>query len=288
MIAVFKKELTSYFKGITGYLFAAFLLFFVGIYVMAYNLSGYYSNFEYSLDSVTFVFLILIPLLSMRCVAEERKQKTDQLLYSLPLKLSDVIIGKFLAMITVLGVPVLVLSLYPLILSQFGTVSFGPAYGTIFAFFLLGCSLLSIGLFISSLTENQIAAAIISLVVMILIYFLDALTSFVSTDAQASLSALIIGVIILGTVIYFFGKNLMVSVVFSVIAICGLLIWHSINSAFFSGLFGTIISKLSLFSRFSSFVSGVFDLSAIVYFISVIVVFIFLSIQEMEKRRWSE
>ncbi|MCF0238016.1 MAG: ABC transporter permease [Sphaerochaetaceae bacterium] len=288
MIAIFKKELNTYFKGITGYLFAAFLLFFVGIYVMAYNLSGYYSNFEYSLDSVTFVFLILVPLLSMRCVAEERKQKTDQLLYSLPLKLSDVVIGKFLAMAVVLGVPVLVLTLYPLILSQFGAVSFGSAYGTILAFYLLGGSLLSIGLFISSLTENQVSAAIITLVVMILLYFLDALASFVSLDSQSSLSALIIGVILLSIVLYFFGKNLMASMIFGALSVCGLLLWHTISSSAFYGLFGTIIENLSLFSRFSSFVSGVFDLSAIVYFLSVIAVFIFLSIQEMEKRRWSE
>lgn len=132
--------------GNLEYLFATFLLIFVGIYTMVYNLSGYYANFEYALDAMSFVYLIAVPVLTMRSVAEERRQKTDQLLYSLPILLSDVVIGKFLAMFVVLAAPTLGMVLHPLILSQFGTVSLFTAYGVFLVFFLLGASLISIGL----------------------------------------------------------------------------------------------------------------------------------------------
>ena len=99
MIAVFRRELCSYFKGVLGYLLSAFLLIFAGIYTMAYNLSGYCNNFEYVLSAISFIYLIAVPIISMRALAEEKRQKTDQLLYALPIRLSDVVIGKYLGMV---------------------------------------------------------------------------------------------------------------------------------------------------------------------------------------------
>ena len=115
MIAVLKRELNSYFKGIIGYLFAAFLLVFAGIYTMAFNLSGQYAYFEYALDSISFIYLIGVPILTMRAVAEEKRQKTDQLLYSLPISVTSVVVGKYFAMLVVLLVPTLVMACYPLV-----------------------------------------------------------------------------------------------------------------------------------------------------------------------------
>lgn len=126
--AILRKEVNDYFKGILGYLFTAFILIFAGIYTMAYNLSGYYANFEYVLDSISFIYLIVVPILSMRTVAEEKRQKTDRLLYSLPLSLTSVIVGKYLAMLVVLLVPVAIKALYPVVFSRFGTVSFATDY----------------------------------------------------------------------------------------------------------------------------------------------------------------
>ena len=192
MIAVFRRELNGYFKSMMGYLFSAFVLIFAGIYTMVYNLSGYTAHFERVLSSISFLYLIAVPILTMRSVAEEKKQKTDQLLYSLPISLSSVVVGKYLAMLVVLLVPTAIMGLYPLILSQFGTVLLQTAYGALEGFFLLGACLLSIGLFVSSVTENQVAAAVITLVVMLVLYFMSGLASYVSTAASASLTALII------------------------------------------------------------------------------------------------
>ena len=288
MIAIFKREVGAYYRGILGYLFAAFLLIFAGIYTMAYNLSGNYANFEYVLDSISFIYLIAVPILTMRSVAEEKRQKTDQLLYSLPIRLSDVILGKYLAMLAVLALPCAVMGLYPVILSQFGSITWGTAYGTLFAFFLLGACLLSMGLFISSVTESQVASAVITLVAVLIFYFLGSLASFVSSASSASLIALAVAVLIAAILIWRLTKNPVVATAVALLGVGGLYVWYITDSAAFSGLFASIMEQLSVFDRFYSFVNGVFDLTAIVYYVSIICVFLFLSVQALEKRRWSE
>lgn len=288
MTAVYRRELGSYFKGALGYLFTAFLLIFAGIYTMAYNLSGNYSNFEYVLDAISFIYLIAVPILSMRVMAEERKQKTDQLLYSLPIKMSDVVLGKYFAMVTVLAVPCAVMGLYPLILSRFGAVHFPTAYASLLGFFLLGASLLSIGLFISSMTDNQVAAAVICLVAMLLLYFMTGLSSFLSTAAITSMICLCIVAILFAAILYLLTKNTIISFVTGIVLVGGLALAYTADASLFEGLFPNIFNQMSVFNRFSTFVNGVFDLTAIVYFISVAVIFLFLTVQALEKRRWSE
>lgn len=288
MIAVFKRELNGYYKSVTGYLLAAVLLIFAGIYCMVYNLSGYCANFEYVLDAMSFIFLIAVPIISMRTLAEEKKSKTDQLLYSLPISMTSVVIGKYLAMLVVLAVPMAIMALYPVILSQFGAVSFATAYGALIAFFLLGGCLLSIGLFISSITESQVAAAVITLVTMLLLYFMNGLAGYVSSESSSSLIALGILVLLFAVLLYYMSKNMLVSLAVAIVGIGALMLWYQADSPAFSGLFAEIMNSISVFDRFDSFVDGVFDLTAIVYYASISGVFVFLTVQAMEKRRWSE
>ena len=288
MIAVYRREVGSYFKGVLGYLLGAFLLVFAGIYCMVYNLSGYYSNFEYVLSAIGFIYLIAVPIISMRSVAEEKKQKTDQLLYSLPISLGSVVMGKYLAMLTVLALPTGIMALYPLILSQFGAVAYGTAYGALLAFFLMGGCLLSIGLFISSITDSQVAAAVITLLTMMLLYFMSFLASWVSTDGAASLNALMLLAVVAAVIFYIMSKNAIVSVIVGAALIGGLQLWYHLDSSAFSGLFASMMTAISVFDRFDTFTNGVFDVTAIVYYLSIIGVMIFLTTQAMEKRRWSE
>lgn len=288
MIAVFQREIGAHYKGIMGYLFAAFLLAVAGIYTMVYNLSGYCANFEYVLSAISFIYLIIVPILTMRSVAEEKRQRTDQLLYALPLRLSDVILGKYLAMLAVLAVPTAIMGLYPLILRQFGTLSFANAYGALFAFFLLGAALLAMGLFISSIAESQVASAVITLVAALALYLMSGLASFVSTASSASLAALCVLALVLSAVLYMLTKNPIVSLLAGALGIGGLYAWYAMDSSAFAGLFPKIMEQLSLFDRFYTFVDGVFDLTAIVYYLSIICVFLFLAVQALEKRRWSK
>ncbi len=288
MIAVFKREVGAYYKSVVGYLIAAFLLIFAGIYCMAYNLSGYYANFEYVLDSISFIYLIAVPIISMRAMAEEKRQKTDQLLYSLPLRLSNMVLGKYLAMLVVLLVPCIVLGCYPLILMQWGNVPLFTGYGTLVAFFLLGACLLSIGLFVSSITESQVAAAVITLVTLLLLYFMSDLSSFVSSDASASLGVLCALAAVVGILVFILSRNAIIAVLSAGAGCGGLYLWYQVDTSAFSGLFGRMMNAISVFDRFESFVNGIFDLKAVVYYVSIIMVFLFLTVQVMEKRRWSE
>ncbi len=117
MKAVFEREFKSYFQNVTGYIFIAFLLLFAGIYTMAINLNNGSPKFEYVLRNMSFIFLIIVPVLTMRVIAEEKRQKTDQLLYALPVSTTKIVLGKYLAKLSVLAIPVAILSLNPVILS---------------------------------------------------------------------------------------------------------------------------------------------------------------------------
>ena len=191
MIAVLQHELKSYFHTLTAYVFGAFLLCFVGIGAMMYNLNAAVSNFEYVLSFGSMVFVVIVPILTMRVIAEERKQKTDQLLYSLPISTTQVVLGKYLALLAVYLVPLCIISVYPLIFSRYGEVYLPTSYGSILAFFVLGAALIAVGVFISSLTDNQGLAAGIGIALILFNYFSVSLAEYVSSTAMGSMLVLL-------------------------------------------------------------------------------------------------
>ena len=173
MTAIYKRELKSYLTSMVGYLFIFFILVLTGIYFSAYQLSAAYPKFEYTLSAITFAFLIGVPILTMRVLAEERKQKTDQLLLTAPVSVEKIVLGKYFALVTIFAIPMLIMCLYPLLMTKFGTVSLGAAYTAILGFFLLGCANLAIGVFISSLTESQVIAAVLTFVILFAFYMMN-------------------------------------------------------------------------------------------------------------------
>nr|WP_300167799.1 ABC transporter permease [uncultured Flavonifractor sp.] len=287
MTAIYRRELGSYFHGMTAYVFIAFLLVFSGIYTMIYNLNAGYPNFEYVLQAMSIIFLIAIPVLTMRVVAEERRQKTDQLLYALPLGMTRVVLGKYLAMLTVVAIPCAIMGLYPLLLSAFGSVFLPTAYGTLVGFFLLSATLAAIGLFISSLTENQAVAAGLCFGVMLLLFFMADLSDLVPDSTGASLAALLVTVLAAAGLVRLFTRSTPAALVVAIAGEAGLFVAYLTASDAFAGLFGKLADGLSVFERFYVFANGVFDLTAVLYFLSVIAVALFLAVQSMEKRRWS-
>ena len=287
MTAIYQRELGSYFHGMTAYVFIAFLLVFSGIYTMIYNLNAGYPNFEYVLQAMSIIFLIAIPVLTMRVVAEERRQKTDQLLYALPLGMTRVVLGKYLAMLTVVAIPCAIMGLYPLLLSTFGSVFLPTAYGTLVGFFLLSATLAAIGLFISSLTENQAVAAGLCFGVMLLLFFMADLSDLVPDSTGASLAALLVTVLAAAGLVRLFTRSTPAALVVAIAGEAGLFVAYLTASDAFAGLFGKLADGLSVFERFYVFANGVFDLTAVLYFLSVIAVALFLAVQSMEKRRWS-
>ena len=287
MTAVFKHELRSYFHSLTAYVFGAFLLLVVGFGAMFYNIQAAVSNFEYVLSFSSLVFVVIVPILTMRVIAEERRQKTDQLLYSLPITTTQVILGKYLALLVVYLVPLCVISLYPLIFAQFGEVYLLTSYGSILAFFILGAALIAIGVFLSSLTENQGFAAGMGVAVILLNYYSVSLAEYTSSTAFGSLVALYVLTALLGLVIRYLTRNDTLAYGVSLVLIAGLAAAYFLDSTRFEGLLPRLMEQLSLFDRFTGFVNGVFDLASIVYYLSVAGFFLFLSVQSLEKRRYN-
>ena len=287
MTAVYKRELRSYLTSMTGYLFIFFILLLTGIYFSAYQLDIAYPKFEYTLSAMTFVFLICVPILTMRTLAEERKQKTDQLLLTSPVSVGKIIMGKYLALVTVFAIPMAIICFYPLVMSKFGDISFGSAYTAVLGFFLLGCANLAIGVFISSLTESQVIAAVLTFVFLFAFFMMNGISSFFSEGALST--CITFGLLILAAaiIIYSMIKNFLISALICVIGEAALAVVYVINSSFFAGGIQKVLQIFNLSGHFDNFANGIFDINGIVYYLSVIAVCAFLTVQSIVKRRWN-
>lgn len=284
MRAIFQHEA---FHGLAAYLFCAFLLVFVGVGAMIYNIQAAVANFEYVLQFVCIGLVVIVPVLTMRSFAEERRQKTDQLLYSLPLGTWDIVAGKYLALVTVFLVPMVFISAYPLLFSLYGEVYLPSAYGSLLAFLLLGAALIAAGIFVSSLTESQGFAAGIAIAAFLLNYYSVSLAEQVSATALGSLLALGVTALLLALLIRALTRN--AALAWGVGGVCALaaLVVYLIDAAKLEGLLPTLMEKLSLFERFYPFVNGIFDWTSVVFYGSVIVFFLFLTVMSLEKRRYN-
>ncbi len=236
MLAIFKKELRQYFYSVTGCLFIAVNLFVIGIYLMANNFVGMSTSTANVMDNVLFVLLIMTPILTMRILAEEQRQKTDQLLLTSPVSVVKIVLGKYLAVIAIFCVPVIVSCLFPLILTPFGKVDYAGSYLAVAGYFLFGAACIAVGVFISSITESQVIAAVISFIVLFLTFLMKGIVSILTSSGD--------------------------------------------NPAKY-------LNAFDFLGRLDNFMTGVFDVKEAVYFITVIVLMLFLTYQSIMKRRYS-
>lgn len=287
MLAIYKKEVKSYLTSMIGYVFMFFILVMTGIYFTAYNLQGAYPVFGITLSSVTFIFLIAVPILTMRVLAEEKKQKTDQLLLTAPVSVEQIIIGKFLALSTIYLIPMIIVSFYPLIMSSFGNVSLPMAYTAIFGFLLLGVSNIAVGMFLSSVTESQIIAAVLSFLILFACYMAESIGGFFESDSLTALITFAVLIILAAAVVYSVVKNTFMALVIGCIGEIILFVVYLVNSSVFEGAVQDFFGIFNINSHLNNFVNGIFDLTGIVYFLSIVAVFLFLSMQSLIKRRWS-
>ncbi len=290
MLAIYKKEVKSYLYSMIGCVMIAVLLAFVGFFTMIINIAMGDPHFELSLGFLVVycIVLVIVPFVTMRSIAEERHSKTEQLLFSLPIPMHRVVLAKYFAQLTVFAIPMAIMALYPIIFSLFGEVNFGATYSVWLVMLLLLAAMVAIGIFISSLVESQIVAAILTAGVYFLLFFMSNITYSMSDSPVSSLVSFCLVAAIFGIIVYFLTKNGTVSMISALIPIVGLLAFYLINPDAFSGLFAAVIGKLSLFDRFVALVSyETLDLTAVVYYITVSVVFVFMTVQSVEKRRWN-
>ena len=235
MIAVWKREVQSYFLSPLAYIFIGAFMIVSGIVFTSSNILANNVSFNNTLGSLTFIFMLLVPILTMKLISEDKKSKTDQLLLTAPLTIPAIVIGKYLAAVTVFVATLVLSFIFPIILSIFGAPAIGEIVAGYLGFFLLGCALIAIGVFISSITESQVIAALVTFFVLMIMWI----------------------------------GNVAISLIpYKIISI--------------------IIEWLSIYSRLGQFARGIIAITPIFYFLSFVVIFLFLAIRSIEKRRWSE
>ncbi|MBS7397348.1 MAG: ABC transporter [Ruminiclostridium sp.] len=234
MFSIFKREFRAYFTSPLGYVFLAIFYAFSGLFFYIFSLSIGSTDISGVFLMMFIVLMVFVPLLTMRLLSEDKKQKTDQLILTAPVSLLSIVMGKFLAAYAIFVIGVAVMPVYGFVMSTFTTISWLPIWGNTVGLLLIGGIFVSVGLFVSSLTENKMIAAIGS-----------------------------------------FFVNLMI------------LLMNTLTSALPSGIFKDVLASVSVYSRYSEITNGIFSLSSLIFFISVIFIFLFLTVRVLEKRRWA-
>lgn len=288
MWAIYKRELMSYFRSMIGCIFIAFLVAFTGIYFTAYNLTAGYPYFSYTLSGSLIVFLVGIPLITMKSFSEERKNKTDQLLLTAPVSLTKIVLGKYMAMVTVVAIPNVIFCLFPLMIKMNGTAYLKVDYLSILVFFLLGCVYVSVGMFLSALTESQIIAYISTFGILLVLYLWNGIASLLPSAALSCMFGLIVIISLVILYIYQMTSNWLLSVALEVVNIIANVGVYLVKSSLFENLLTRLLGKLALADVFTGITeNNILDVSGIVLYLSIIAVFVYLTVQAIQKRRWS-
>lgn len=287
MIAIYKKELKAYFTSMMVYIFFALFFAAIGIYFTYYCLANGVTDFAgYVLNSITILYLIITPILTMRLLAEEKKQKTDQLLLTSPLRVTDIIFGKYLAVLTLLLIAMVIALAYGLFMGLFGTIAIPNLLTGIVGYFLLGAALMSIGLFVSAISENQVTAAVISFAVVLAMFLLPNVSSLAPGRARYTITIAVIATALIAYFFYEETKNIKIAAIVAVVLLALIVAGWFIKPTIYDDGVANIISWLSVLERSEDFFNGTLNVSSILYFISFIIVFLLLSIQSIQKRRW--
>lgn len=234
MSAIYRREINSYFNSMIGYVFIAIVIAFVGFYFMVYNMYQGYPMFADTLRSILYIFTVAIPILTMKSMSEDRKTKADQMLLTSPVSLTQLVMGKYLALVTVWIIPILVFCFCPIIIAMNGTSYLLSDYSSIFALFIMGCAQIAIGLFISSITESQVISAVVTFGALLLLNLWDGIVDYLPSAIDNLLAA---------------------------------------------------FSFTTPFVNFSGY--SVFDLGGLILYVSIAFLFIFFTIQSLNKRRWN-
>lgn len=287
MIAIYKRELGAYFHSMTGYICAAFLIFCVGIYFMATNLFSGYPSFSYALNSSLFIFMLTTPILTMRSMAEDRRNKTDQLLLTSPISITKVVLGKYFAMLTVLALPCLVFCLCPLIILANGNATLASDYASILMFFLMGSVCVAVGLLVSSLTESQVIAAIGTFGAVLLLLLWKSLMSFIPSSAWASLVGMLLIALLLGVVLNALTGNYLLSTIVAAVAMAAEFVVFLARRSLFEDLLPNVLGKFSISDAFSNFAEyQLFDFSGLILYLSLDFLLVFITVQLIQRRRY--
>lgn len=287
MTAIFKREFKSGFTGMIGWVIAAVSLFFLGLYFTNRNLLYASSDFASVLYTMTMILLFLLPAISMRSFAEERKNKTDQLLLTSPVSIPAIVAGKFLAELAVFALPLAAAVVMPLLLQVFGTVSLVAAYSALLGYLLLGGACLAVGTWISALTENQILAYLATFGALLVAYLMNGIQTMFTTGNLLAFIVFMIVLLVASVLVGVICKRLAAGAAVFCAGAVVLFVLFQLRPAWLLTAFNAVLSALALFEPFKDIVGGMFSIPAIVYYLSVMGLFLFLTGQALARRRWN-
>ncbi len=234
MFAIYKREMRSYFTTPIGYVFIAVFLAASGFSFALTTLQVQSSDVSLYFQILMFAYIVILPLLTMKTFAEERRTRTEQLLLTAPVSLPGMVLAKFFAAFTMFFGTLLTSALYFYPMSLYGDVNWARAWGSLIAMILIGMTFIAIGIFVSSLTDNQFTASFGTIGILLVLMIVAMLNNIIDSYAVR-----------------------------------------------------LVLDWLSIYSRYMNFTYGIFDFGAVVYYTSLCVVFLFLSVRVFEKRRWS-
>lgn len=287
MTAIFKREFKSFFHNMTGAVFIAGMMFFMGVFFIAYNIVQGFPHFSITFSGISVLLLLLVPILTMRSFADEKRMRTDQLLLTSPVSVTGIVMGKYLAMLSVFGCCMLIACMGPIVLKMFGSESILGDYVAIFMFFLMGAAYIAIGMFVSSLTESQIIASVATFVILLILQLIDGIVSFLPDSATASYICFFIVLLLIAGLTYHMTKNMIISGSFAAVSIVILTILFFVKKSVLEGAFTSVLNSLSLVTRYDEITNNIFNVSSLIYYLSICGVFTFLTVQSIQKRRWS-
>ncbi|MDT8719116.1 ABC transporter permease [Clostridium sp. 19966] len=290
MLAILNKELRTYFCSGIAYIFMTILLFFGGIFTFLYNVYSKSGDYASTLSSLSFIFVFIMPILTMKTIADETKTRTDQLLLTSPQKISSIVFGKFLAALILFGITLLITFLYPLLLTSFGKVAIGETISAYIGVFLLGACFIAVGIFISALSDSQVVAAVGTLGVTFVLWILKIAIQGIPSSLNTSTSGIIftlILIIAISLIIYINTKNYYFGGGVFLLGAIILLITAIKDKAIFEGFIGKFFGWISVVQRNDTFTTGIISVNSIIYFISFTFIFLFLTARTLDKKRWS-
>ena len=290
MTAIFKREFRSFFHGMLGYVLTAFLVASSGLYFLARCLIYGLTDFSYyTLYQTIFMLLLYIPVLAMRSLAEERHSRTDQLLLTSPVSVWGIVLGKFLALCVIFALPCLVDAAMILVLAALGASGIATAanFAALLCYFLMGCAAIAIGVFLSSLTENQIIAAVAGVAALLLAYMMPSLRNLFTAGSAVALALFTVIAAVLSVVAGLRTRSFTLGCLTFAGCCVVLTALFLLQSSWLTEAFSAVLSALCLFTPFEEFVNNSFSIPTLVYYLTVIVLFLFFTAQGLEKRRWN-
>lgn len=287
MFAIYKRELKSLFNSMIAFVFIAIYILAAALYFRNYNITHGISQIGFTLFNCKIGFL-LFALLTMKSLPEERKDKIDQLLFTSPVSILRIIIGKYLSMVTIFGIVMIILCTFPLAIQSLGHDMIKVDYFFLIAYFILGCAYIAVCLFISSLCESQIIAGIMSLVVIFMLECSSSIASFLPDNDYISLLCFVVIAVIIGVIGGVFSKSGMLGVSVGLGFSLVVIVLYIVKKEMFNGLIQKVLSGISPSNYLVNFFYYyMFDIKAIVLYVSMIFVSLFLTVQTIQKRRYS-